>query len=128
MDIPDKLKTNKLKAKDRRKQKGAAGEALAAQFCLAHDYVITERNWRRAAGEIDIIAKKNGVTYFIEVRSRSGTDFGTPVESIDRAKKEQIIKTASLYMAEQGRELMCEFAVAAVHLDKREVELIFDIL
>ena len=123
MVIPDKPKT-----KDRRKQKGAAAEELAAKFCRSNGYAIIERNWRRAAGEIDIIAGKDGVTYFIEVRSRSGDDFGTPVESINRAKKEQIIKTAALYMAEQGKEISCEFCVAAVRLDKGSVELIFDIL
>ena len=114
------------KSLDPRKKRGAAAEELVARYCVVRGYRIVERNWRRAEGEIDIIAEKEGVLYFIEVRSRSQKEFGEPVESITAAKKKQMLKMAAIYLQELGGERECSLALAAVRLDKNEVRLILD--
>lgn len=54
------------------KQKiGEIGENIAVKHLAKHKYKILDRNYRKKWGEIDIIAKKNKVLYFIEVKSVS---------------------------------------------------------
>ena len=49
---------------------GRQGEDLAAQYIIQQGYQIIERNWRCRRGELDIIARKDGILIIIEVRSR----------------------------------------------------------
>jgi len=50
---------------------GELGENIACNFLMKHNFVILERNYTKKWGEIDIVAKKNEVIYFIEVKSKS---------------------------------------------------------
>jgi Holliday junction resolvase-like predicted endonuclease len=50
---------------------GEIGENIAVKFLVKHGYSIIDRNYTKKWGEIDIIAKKQGKLYFIEVKSVS---------------------------------------------------------
>ena len=80
------------------KNVGNAGEEFAARVLEDAGYVILERNYRTKIGEIDIIALKDGVMHFIEVKTRNGNQYGYPSESISTAKQSRIRKTAELYL------------------------------
>ena len=57
------------------------------------------RNWRCSEGELDIVARdSDGTCVFVEVRSRTGTDKGHPLETIDARKRGQIIRTARAFI------------------------------
>ncbi len=73
------------------------GEDAAANFLLKKGYKIIERNFRKGYGEIDIIALKNGILIFVEVKTRSTDSFGTPFESITSWKLKSLVKTALFY-------------------------------
>lgn len=73
-------------AKDPRRRFGDRGEDLAADFFLARGYAIVGRNWRCRAGEIDLVAEKDGVLHFIEVKTRRTREFGYPEEAITPRK------------------------------------------
>jgi len=77
---------------------GNRGEHLAAEFLRRWGYTILETNFRCPGGEIDIVAKDKDCLVFVEVRSKHGQAFGTPEESITRAKKDKLRLTAFQYL------------------------------
>ena len=89
---------------DKRKALGNRGESLAAQRPQSLGYSIRERNWRCPVGEIDIVAEKDGVLIFAEVRTRHGDKFGTPEESITPHKRAKLLEVAETYLEEHGEE------------------------
>ena len=83
----------------KRKELGAAGEKLAKNFLKKKGYRIRETNFRCREGEIDIIAERKGYLVFVEVRTKTGSGFGSPEESVTFAKKEKLIATALSYLS-----------------------------
>lgn len=80
------------------------GELVAAKFLKKKGYNILQRNYRRKAGEIDIICYDHGSIVFVEVKTRGSDSYGAPELSVTEAKKSQIIKVASYYIAEKKIE------------------------
>lgn len=73
------------------------GEELATNFLKKKGYKIIERNFRKGYGEIDIIATKNNILVFVEVKTRTSNYKGTPLEQIHYYKLRNIIKTVQFY-------------------------------
>lgn len=78
--------------------KGRIGEELAVKFLKGCKYKILERNFKNKLGEIDIIAKDRDIIVFVEVKSRSSSEFGLPCEAVDIKKQNKIRFVASLYL------------------------------
>lgn len=81
-----------------RKNVGDFGEEFAARILENMGYRILARNYAVKAGEIDIIAVKDGVLHFIEVKTRNGNGFGYPSDSVTQLKQARIKKAASQYL------------------------------
>jgi putative endonuclease len=106
---------------------GYLGESVACKFLIQKGYHILERNYRIAVGEIDIIAKKDGVLRFIEVKSvsrESSQDISReindyrPEELVHRKKLETIAKVASFYVeGTQWEQEDYQIDVVAVYLN-----------
>ena len=79
---------------------GQRGEALAAKQMEKMGYEILERNFHALKGEIDIIAKKDGVIVFTEVKYRQNEEMGTPGEAVNYRKQQHIIRAAKAYIAQ----------------------------
>ena len=96
-----------------RKDVGRGGEKIAAQFLVKKGFKIIERNYRRKWGEIDIIAEKDGVVRFVEVKavSRENPDY-RPEELVHKSKLRKVARTAALYMEEKRDSR--EFQIDAV--------------
>lgn len=77
---------------------GKKGEIKAVLFFKKHGYKILETNFKNKIGEIDIIAEKDGVIVFIEVKNRSTYRFGRPIEAVDFRKQNKIKKVAEIYL------------------------------
>lgn len=78
------------------------GEDKACEYLKNQGYEIIERNFRRGYGEIDIVAieetKKDGkVLVFVEVKTRSSNQFGSPLQAITYWKLKSLISTAQFY-------------------------------
>jgi putative endonuclease len=76
---------------------GKFGENKAAEFLMEKGYRIIEMNFRKNYTEIDIIAQKNGLLVFVEVKTRVSDSFGKPFEAITKQKINNLVKTAQLY-------------------------------
>ena len=88
--------------KDPRKKLGHFGESLAAQLLQEKGYEIIEQNWRSAHGEIDLIAKAGQEWVFVEVKTRTTTDAGHPVDAIDATKQRRMTQAALAYLKSHG--------------------------
>ena len=76
---------------------GKFGEDLAAEFLKKKGFKIVDRNFRIRGGEIDIVAIHEDTLVFIEVKTRSSHEFGTPLEAITYWKLKALVKTAQFY-------------------------------
>ncbi|MEA4815812.1 MAG: YraN family protein [Lachnospiraceae bacterium] len=81
---------------------GAKGESIAETELLKKGYNVIDKNFRGQNGEIDIIAEKDGVLVFIEVKLRKSLSKGLPREAVTLKKQERIIKTAEEYIYEKS--------------------------
>ena len=77
---------------------GRWGEALAAEYFPEKGYMVIERNLRTPYGEIDLIARNDGMILFVEVKTRSGDQYGYPEEAITSNKRAHLIAAAQAYM------------------------------
>lgn len=77
---------------------GKKGEQLAEEFLLAKGYTILHRNWRHSYYEIDIIALKNELPHFVEVKIRSSKHYGEPEESVTKKKIRFLLQAAEQFL------------------------------
>lgn len=76
---------------------GNYGENIAERFLQSKGFEILARNTRLKKGEIDLIVKDGNTTVFVEVKTRSNTNFGDPLSSITPRKFYNFQKTAQIY-------------------------------
>ncbi|MBU1032886.1 MAG: YraN family protein [Patescibacteria group bacterium] len=119
-------------AKDPRRKFGDRGEDLAAVFFLSKGFEIKERNWLCRLGEIDLICEKDGVTHFIEVKTRRSTEYGNPEEAITPTKLIHLQRTIEFYLmnhpAPPVRYQVDALAILALSGEKPEYRYIENIL
>ncbi|HMF73686.1 MAG TPA: YraN family protein [Flavitalea sp.] len=76
---------------------GKKGELLAAKYLLDLGFNILHCNWRYRKAEIDIIASKDSILHFIEVKTRTSLVFGYPEESVSNKKIRTLIRGGAAY-------------------------------
>lgn len=79
---------------------GCVGENIAADYLVSSGYKIIARNWRHRNGEIDVIALRKNTIVAVEVKTRTGTKFGSPFESINSAKRKRLRILFGAWLAE----------------------------
>lgn len=77
---------------------GTHGEALACNFLIKKGFEILDQNWTHGKSEVDIIACKDGVIVFVEVKTRSSDLFGEPQQFVNDAKIDQLATAANAYI------------------------------
>jgi putative endonuclease len=80
---------------------GRRAEALAADYLEERGYTITAHNWRRPEGELDLVASREDLCVFVEVRSRTGVDRGHPLETVNASKRARVLRAARLYLDQE---------------------------
>jgi putative endonuclease len=80
---------------------GRRGEDLAAQRLIEDGFILLERNYRRAGGEIDLIARKDGLLVFCEVKARASERWGGGWEAVNQIKVRRLRATAGRWLAER---------------------------
>ena len=107
-----------------RRALGAAGEAAVAAWYADRGYHIVARNWRCPAGELDLVVRKGRTLVFCEVKSRSSSAFGAPVEAVTTAKQARLRRLAGRWLeagGTQARASDLRFDVASVLAGEIEV-------
>ena len=114
--------------KTEKRRVGDLGEAVACEFLRRRDFEILERNYLRKWGEIDIVARKNGIMRFIEVKSVSGSmapvTHGTlgayrPEENVHPAKLKRLARTMQTYLLEKKLDCDWQLDVVTVRVDEK---------
>lgn len=97
-----------------RKQIGVRGEQLAAATLEKKGLVVLERNFSNRYGELDIIARDGKCLVFVEVKTKTGTLYGSPEEMISPQKLLRVRRMATIYMA--NTPSLCRIDVIAIVL------------
>ncbi|QSZ42749.1 YraN family protein [Sulfurimonas aquatica] len=103
--------------------KGNIAEDKASDFLSSKDFFILERNFYSRFGEIDIIASKDKVLHFIEVKS--ALDYELAIQNITPTKLSRLIKTANVYMKKNSLDV--DFMLDAVVVTPKSIELVENI-
>ncbi len=96
------------------KMQGRLGEDAAAEFLKSQGYKILKCNYKNKMGEIDIIAQNGEDLVFVEVKTRSSAEFGTPAQAVTYYKKQRIVNSARWYIMENPTNLNIRFDIIEV--------------
>ena len=80
------------------KERGNRGEERAASYLISKGFSIIERNWRTKGGEIDIIAYKNDILVFVEVKTLPNGTMDMIQRELNYQKRQRIIKTSKRFL------------------------------
>ncbi len=100
-------------------QIGDIGERLARTHLESKGYSILATNYRCRWGEIDLIARHGSALVFVEVRTRRGSAYGSPEESVTQSKAQRLMLSAQHYIdsaAERPDEVEWRIDVVAIQL------------
>jgi len=103
--------------------KGNLAEDKACDFLYENGFTVLERNFYSRFGEIDIIASKDEVLHFIEVKS--GLDYESAIQNITPQKLNKFIKTVYVYLKKNALDV--DFMVDAVVVTSKEIQLVENI-
>jgi putative endonuclease len=87
---------------DARQILGRQGEDIAERFLRQKGYKLVARNYRCAAGEVDLIVLDQRVIVFVEVKTRSGERFGSPFEAVESRKQRKMMRAAQFFLTQKG--------------------------
>ena len=82
---------------------GGFGERAAAAHYRAHGYTVLERNWRCSVGEVDLICARGTTLVVCEVKARTGSAHGHPLEAVTASKQRRLRRLAAVYLRQQRR-------------------------
>lgn len=131
-----------MDSKTEKQKVGEIGENIACRFLVKHNFDIIERNYWKKWGEIDIIAKKEGILHFIEVKTVSCKDLDSvsyetnahrPEDNIHPWKLKRLSRTIQTYLLEQKNDdIEWQFGAIAIYLDsvnkKAKVDFLEDMV
>lgn len=101
-----------------RQQLGLFGEDVACEELERRGHVIVARRYKTEHGEIDIVSQHNGFTVFVEVKLKSGGDFGEPSEAVTARKQQQVVWMATDYVTRYRLDdTPCRFDVVSVECE-----------
>ena len=94
---------------------GKLGEEMAVAFLKKSGYDILDTNWIFQKAEIDIIAKKENILAIVEVKTRSGIDFGLPQDFVKPKKIQLLVKAVNEYVIANDLDVEVRFDIIAIH-------------
>lgn len=97
---------------------GRYGEETAVRYLQDRGFLIRERNLRLLRHEMDIIAEKEELLVFIEVKTRSNEVYGKGFEHVTVAKQKRLIRFAQLYLLQNRLEKQVRFDVISIMINR----------
>lgn len=93
---------------------GRKGELMAKLYLEQQGYEIMDENWCHGKAEIDLIAYKDKVIIFTEVKTRTGNGFGEPEDFVDTRKQRLIAGAADEYIYLMNHQGEVRFDIIAI--------------
>jgi putative endonuclease len=93
---------------------GRRGEGLAKTHLEQLGYEILDENWTHGRAEIDLIAYKDSVIIFAEVKTRTGNGFGEPEDFVDARKQKLLADAADEYIYLMDHQGEVRFDIIAI--------------
>ena len=112
---------------------GQEGERVAERYLKKKGYKLVERNYRCPAGEVDLIVLDRRVIVFVEVKTRTGNQFGSPLEAVQPRKQRKMMQAAQFFLSQKKlHQRDARFDVVGISWPAREpvvehVENAFDL-
>jgi putative endonuclease len=97
---------------------GRKGESLAKAHLENTGYEILDENWTHGRLEVDLIAYKNKVIIFTEVKARTGNGFGEPEDFVDARKQRLLVEAAEEYIYLMNHQGEVRFDIISVLFDR----------
>ncbi len=98
---------------------GRKGESLAKALLENAGYEILDENWTHGKAEIDLIAYKDQVIIFTEVKTRTGNAFGEPEDFVDARKQKLLVQAADEYIYLMNHQGEVRFDIISILFDKQ---------
>lgn len=105
------------------KSMGNEGENIACSFLVDTAYIIKERNWHFSKYEVDIIAEKDDMLVFVEVKYRTGSYFGEPEIFVSQKQKTNLIKVANFFLDRYKLNQEVRFDIIAIVKSKGQLSI-----
>ena len=93
---------------------GLSGETMAVNYFTEKGFTIMGQNWRHSHLEVDIIASKDGILHFIEVKTRRTKKFGHPEEAVSKKKIQNLINASEEYLYQYPEWKRIQFDILAI--------------
>jgi putative endonuclease len=103
-----------------RKKLGAYGEALAEKFLIRKGCRIITKNFQTRNGEIDLIAEKDRELLFVEVKTRTGNNFGWPENAVDHKKISHLYQAVISYLNDNNLRRAWRLDIISIEINKRD--------
>ena len=104
----------------------AAGETMAVKYLTEKEFIILHKNWRHRHWEVDIIATKQTVLHFIEVKTRRTKKFGHPEEAVSKKKIRNLVNASEEYLYQHPQWKRIQFDILSITILRNEpVEYFF---
>lgn len=97
-------------------QLGRRGEDMGEKYLLQNGYLVLHRNWRHSHYEIDIIALKNEVLHFVEVKLRSSKTFGLPEQNVKRKKFQSLLRAADEFLFQNKQYRHVQYDILSINI------------
>lgn len=95
-------------------EQGSTAEEAARRHLEQQGLKLIERNYVCRVGELDLIMQDGVYLVFVEVRSRQDSRYGTPAETVTRAKQKRLVRAAAYYLQRRRINPPCRFDVIAI--------------
>ena len=82
---------------------GETGERVAERWLRRKGWRIMQRRFRNGHRDIDLVAERDGLVAFVEVKARKGVEFGLPVEAVNWRKQRELTRSAHVWIERHGR-------------------------
>lgn len=99
---------------------GKDGERIAKQYLEENGYEILDENWTHGKSEVDLIAYKDRIMIFVEVKARTSVAFGAPEDFVQKTKQVQMELAATAYIEMMNHQNDIRFDIIAITFTKNK--------
>ncbi len=99
---------------------GKEGEELAAAWLTAQGFSLLYRNWKHSYFELDIVASKDSILHFIEVKTRTNDTYGYPEEGVTPKKMERLMNAGEEFLHQNPQWKRIQYDILSIRLFKHK--------